>query len=121
MVQGGAGVAQRGGGLAERSGGERLRDRDERLVLGVFAGPQAAQPGQARLGGGDLATQRHARAATGIPGTKASTSASIEAASSGSRVSVLRSPVPNPGRAWPSSGRASTSTYTGRSRTQSIR
>jgi hypothetical protein len=42
-------VAQRGGGLAERSGGERLHDRDELLVLGVFAGSQAAQD---RLGGG---------------------------------------------------------------------
>ena len=63
-----------------------------------------------------------ARAGPGIPGTSASTRVSIDAASSGSRVSVLRfRPVPNPGRAWPSSGRASTSTYTGRSRTQSIR
>ena len=52
-----------------------------------------------------------ARAAGGIPGTRASTSASIDAASSGSRVSVVRlRPVPNPGRAWPSSGRANTST-----------
>jgi hypothetical protein len=52
-----------------------------------------------------------ARAAAGIPGTSASTSVSIDAASSGSRVSVLRlRPAPNPGRAWPSSGRASTST-----------
>ena len=62
------------------------------------------------------------RAAAGMPGTRASTSWSIDAASSGSRVSVLRlRPAPNPGRAWPSSGRANTSTYTGRSRTQSIR
>ena len=63
-----------------------------------------------------------ARAAVGIPGTSASTSWSIDATSSGSRVSVLRfRPAPNPGRACPSSGRASTSTYTGRSRVQSIR
>ena len=41
------------------------------------------------------------RAAAGIPGTSASTSSSIDAASSGSRVSVLRlRPAPNPGRAW---------------------
>ena len=58
-----------------------------------------------RLGGD------RARAAAGIPGTSASTSWSIDAASSGSRVSVVRlRPVPNPGRAWPSSGRANTST-----------
>ena len=52
-----------------------------------------------------------ARAAGGIAGTSASTSRSIEARSSGSRVSVLRlRPAPNPGRAWCSSGRANTST-----------
>ena len=63
-----------------------------------------------------------ARAGPGIPGTSASTSASIDAASSGSSLSAVRfRPAPNPGRAWPSSGRASTSTYNGRSRTQSIR
>ena len=63
-----------------------------------------------------------ARAGPGMPGTSASTNWSIDAASSGSRVSAVRfRPVPNPGRAWPSSGRANTSTYTGRSRTQSIR
>src|SRR5580693_9192583 len=46
----------------------------------------------------------------------------MDTASSGSRVSVLRfRPAPKPGRAWPSSGRANTSTYTGRSRTQSVR
>ena len=40
------------------------------------------------------------RAVGGIPGTSASTSSSIDAASSGSRVSVLRfRPAPNPGRA----------------------
>ncbi len=50
VVQGGAGVAQRGGGLAERGRGERLRD--ERLVLGGFAGPQLVQPDPAQLGGG---------------------------------------------------------------------
>jgi hypothetical protein len=58
MVQGGAGVAQRGGGLAANGGGERLRDRDKRLVLGVGGGPQVAQPGQGRLGGGGIAVQR---------------------------------------------------------------
>ena len=58
MVQGGAGVAQRGGGLAARGRGERLRGRDGRLLLGVVAGPQVAQPSQDRLGGGDLAAQR---------------------------------------------------------------
>jgi len=52
-----------------------------------------------------------ARAAAGMPGTRASTSASIDAVSSGSSLSVLRfRPVPNAGRTWPSSGRASTST-----------
>ena len=51
------------------------------------------------------------RAAVGIPGTSASTSWSIDAGSSGSSVSVIRfRPAPNPGRAWPSSGRANTST-----------
>ena len=63
-----------------------------------------------------------ARAADGMPGTRASTSWSIDAASSGSRVSVERfRPVPNPGRACPSSGRANTSTKIGRSRAQAIR
>ena len=63
-----------------------------------------------------------ARAGPGMPGTSASTRASMDTGSSGSRVSVLRfRPAPNPGRAWPSSGRASTSTYTGSSRTQSTR
>src|SRR5580692_9294946 len=56
--QGGAGEAQRVGRLPERGGGERLHRRDERLVLGVFAGSQAAQPGQDRLGGGAIAAQR---------------------------------------------------------------
>jgi hypothetical protein len=52
-----------------------------------------------------------ARAVGGISGTRASTRVSIEPGSSGSRVSVVRlRPVPNPGRAWPSSGRAMTST-----------
>ncbi len=47
-----------------------------------------------------------ARAGPRIPGTSASTSASIDAASSGSRVSMLRlRPPPNPGRACPSSER----------------
>ena len=63
-----------------------------------------------------------ARPSGGMPGTSASTSASIDAASSGSRVSVFRfRPAPNPVRVWPSSGRANTSTYTGRSRAQSMR
>ena len=59
VVQGGAGVTQRGGGLAERGGGERLRDRDDRLLLGVVAGPQVTQSGQDRLGGGGIAAQRY--------------------------------------------------------------
>ena len=51
------------------------------------------------------------RDASGIPGTSASTSLSIDASSSGSRVSVTRfRPAPNRGRVWPSSGRANTST-----------
>ena len=62
------------------------------------------------------------RAGAGMPGTSAPTRASIDAGSSGSRVSVIRlRPAPNPGRAWPSSGRVNTSTKMGRSRTQSIR
>ena len=62
------------------------------------------------------------RAGPGMPGTSASTSSSIEAGSSGSSVSVVRfRPAPNPGRAWPSSGRANARTKMGRSRAQSMR
>jgi hypothetical protein len=44
-------VAERGVGLAAGGGGERLDDRDTCLALGVFAGPQVAQPGQQGLCG----------------------------------------------------------------------
>jgi len=33
-------VAERGGGLAAGYGCERLKVRDDRLILGVLAGPQ---------------------------------------------------------------------------------
>jgi hypothetical protein len=51
LAKGSAGVGRRGGGLAAGGGSERLRDRDDRLVLGVFAGPQVIEPGQGFLGG----------------------------------------------------------------------
>ena len=58
----------------------------------------------------------------GMPGTSASTSASIDAASSGSRSSAVRlRPMPNPDGVASISGRPNTSTKIGRSRAQSTR
>ena len=48
-------VAQRDPRLAPSGGGEALGHADQRLVLGVFAGPQVGQAGQHGLGGRGIA------------------------------------------------------------------
>jgi hypothetical protein len=63
VVERGAGVAERILWLAAGGGGERLDGADERLVLGIFAGPQVLQRDENGLGGGGIAAHRRQPAA----------------------------------------------------------